>query len=286
VETSWTGTLSMPRGCGYPGACEIRFDLAADQIGLGRLSEWVSPPPQQRPWYRVLESNARVGAPFFAGLRATGRLTADRLRVQDFEASHVSGDISLERGKLQVSELKADFLGGKHRGEWRADFGGKPAVCSGSGSLTGISLTRLAETMKDPWITGTANTTYELKGTCPAAFWTSADGTLQFEVRDGVLPHISLPEVSGPLKVARFAGKARIAAGKIEAIDTKLDSASGKFVVSGTASLKQDLDLKLARSTNGIPVAGFAITGTPVAPRITSLPRPETQARLKPVPTR
>ena len=43
AEASWTGSLDMPRGCGTPGACEVQFDLSADQIGVSELGEWVSP---------------------------------------------------------------------------------------------------------------------------------------------------------------------------------------------------------------------------------------------------
>ena len=50
--------------------------------------------------------------------------------------------------------------------------------------------------------------------------------------------------------------------------DAKLDSPGGKFLVSGTASLKGDLDFKLARSPNGATAAGYTISGTLVEPRV------------------
>jgi hypothetical protein len=279
--TSWTGSLAMPRGCGAPGACEVHFNLSANQIGLSELREWVNPQPKERPWYRVLESRTQTGAPFLAALRASGRVSAGRLLLpRGFEAGRVSANVSLDGGKVQVSELTADFLGGKHRGEWRADFSASPGGCHGSGIFTGISLARLADTMKDQWIAGTANASYEIRGTCPTGFWTSSDGTLQFDVKDGALPHFSLADDAGPLKVTRFAGKARLLAGKLEAKDAKLDSASGKFLVSGTASLKQELDLNLARDPNGSPAAGFTITGTLAQPRVIRSGA-ETQAQLK-----
>ena len=79
--------------------------------------------------------------------------------------------------------------------------------------MTGISLARLADAMKDQWIAGTANASYEVKGTCPADFWTSAEGTLQFDVADGTLAHISLAEDAGALKVTRFLGEGAVAGG-------------------------------------------------------------------------
>ena len=276
--TLWSGSLEMPRGCGTPSQCQVHFILGANQIELSEVRDWASPRPKDRPWYRVLESSLQGGTAFLQNLRASGRVTADRLVIQNLELTHVSASVSTDSGKLQVSDLSADFLGGKYRGEWRTNFGAQPVMCDGSGSLTGVSLVRLAEAMKDPWIAGTANASYELKGMCPE-FWTSVEGWLQFDVRDGNLPHISLAEDAGGLKVTRFSGKARFQAGGVEIKDAKLDSAGGKFLVNGTASFKREVDFKLTRSQSGS--AGFTVTGTLAEPRVAPSTGTE-QARLKP----
>jgi AsmA family/AsmA-like C-terminal region len=283
--TVWTGSLMMPRGCGTPDACQVHFTLNANQIALGELHEWVNPSPEERPWYLVLGSNAKTRPSFLADVRASGELTTDRLQVQRLEATGVSAKVSLETGKLQVTELTADFLGGQHRGEWQADFSEKPAVCKGSGRVTGMSLADLADAMKDGWIAGTANTSYEVKGPCPTelwrSFWTSAEGTLQFDMRDGTLPHVSLPDGVDPIKITRFVGQAHLHAGKIEMKDAKLDSAGGKYQLSGAASLKGELDFKLTGTPTGA-AAGYTITGTVTEPRVIRLTSSETQAKLKP----
>jgi len=281
ADTLWTGSLTMPRGCGKPGSCEVHFALNANQIALGGLSEWVRPSPKERPWYRVLESNPQAGPSFLASVRASGQITTDRLQAQGLAATGVSAKVNLDSGKLEISELNADFLGGKHRGRWQADFSVKPAACHGSGSLTGISLARLADSMKDAWIAGTANTNYEIKGSCTIGFWTSAEGALQFEMRNGTLPHVALAEDAEALKVTRFAGEARLQAGKIEMKNARLDSPGGKFQVSGTASLKGELDFKLAKVPSSPSGVGYAINGTLAAPQVIRSSGPETQARLK-----
>jgi hypothetical protein len=176
--------------------------------------------------------------------------------------------------------LNAEILGAKHRGEWRADFSVQPAVCSGSGRLSRIALARLAETMQDAWISGIASGSYEVKGPCSGDFWHSAEGTLQFEVKDGTLPHLSLAGDEAPLKIARLSGEARLHGGKFEMQDATLNSASGTFQLSGTASLKRELNLKLSRTASGV-AAGYSITGTLAAPHVAPLPETE-QARLKP----
>jgi hypothetical protein len=205
------------------------------------------------------------------------------LKVQSLMATGVSAKVELNGGKLQISELKADVLGGQHRGEWQADFSVNPAVCSGKGSATGVSLANLAEAMKDGWIAGTANTSYEVEGPCAAELWNSpgnsAEGTLQFDMRDGALPHLSLGEDAEPFRVTRFSGLARLHAGKIEIKDAKLDSPAGKFQLSGTTSLKGELDFKLTNTASGVASAAYSITGTLEAPQVTR--SSETQARLK-----
>jgi len=280
--SSWTGSLELPRGCAAPGACEIRFGLNANQIAASALREWISPRPRERPWYRVLQSSPPAAPSFLAIVRAAGYLTADRLQVSNLTATHVAADLSLDGGKLKIQDLNADMLGGRQRGVWQADFSVKLAVFSGSGSLTGIVLGQLADTMKDAPITGTLSGDYQISGTgsSGAEFWHSAEGTLQFEIREGALPHVSLSEDEGPLRIARLSGQARLHGGKIEMKDARLDSPSGRFQLSGTASLKRELNLKLARTASGTP-PGYSITGTLAAPHVVPLPGTE-QARLKP----
>lgn len=283
ADTSWSGSLELPRGCGAAGACLVQFNLNANQIGLHELSGWVSPQPTERPWYRVLESNPQARSSFLSSVRASGRITTDRLLVYKVAATRVSAKVSLDHGKVQISELNADVLGGKHRGAWDADFSASPGVCHGTGSLLGVALERFAEIMADTTrsrlASGTANASYDVKGTCPAEFWGAAEGALQFDIRDGSLAHISLGEDEGPLQVARLSGKALLHSGAFGIKTARLDSGGGGFDVSGMATLKGALDFKLSGRTNG---PGYTITGTLTAPRVAQVAKPETQARLKP----
>jgi len=286
ASTSWTGWLEMPRGCGTPDACQVQFNLNASQTALHDLIEWVSPRPKERPWYRVLEPSSQTGPSFLASLRASGRVSADRFQVQGLTATHVSANVSLGSATLWVTELNADFLDGKHRGEWLADFSGKPALCAGSAALTGISLGNLADAMKDSWITGVADAKYEVKGACSGEFWSTADGTLEFDMKDGKLPHVMLKEDAEPLEITHLAGQARLHAGKIEMKDALLNSPDGQFQLSGTASLQRELDFKLAKLPNGASALGYTITGTLEEPRVVRSSALDTQARLKPEPTK
>ena len=274
--TAWTGTLEMPRGCGTPAACEVHFNLHANQVTFGELSSWVGPSAKERPWYRVLESSAPAGPSFLGNLRASGSVSAARLQVQKIAATQVSANLELDQGKVHISSLTADWLGGKHRGEWQADFSASPATCGGSGTVTGVSLGRFAE--NEAWITGTANGEYQVKGPCSAEFWSAAEGTVQFDVRDGEIPHLALAENEVGVKISRLWGRARLQGGQFEMKDVWLNAPSGKFQLSGTAGLSRELDVKMTRTTGS---SGYAISGTVVEPRVTSFPSAE-QARLKP----
>ena len=155
-------------------------------------------------------------------------------------------------------------------------------------SLTGISLRQVADAMHDPWISGTGEGTYRLtaSGADSAAFWESAEGGLLFDLRDGVLSHISLPTDEGPLRIARWQGRARLRDGKIEMEKGKLVSPAGAYEASGTASLGQALDFRLTRApdvrASHASSLAYNITGTVAEPHVALTTTPETQARLKP----
>jgi hypothetical protein len=289
ADAIWTGSLELPRGCGKPGSCVVRFNLSANEIGLRELSQWVNPRPKNQPWYKAFTTAAPAETSFLGSLHAFGKVTVSRLLVHGgFAATHVSASVNLDRGKLKISDLRGDFLGGNHRGEWQADFSVQPPTYSGDGILTSVSLGQVADAMKDQWIAGMANGSYEVtsEGSSATEFWKSADGTLRFEINQGTLPHIALVSEAGPLKVEGFEGSARLREGKLEIKDALLNSAGGAFLVNGTASVNQELDLKLTRESESKPARadfrGYTITGTLAEPRVAPLVSPETQARLKP----
>jgi hypothetical protein len=288
----WTGSLELPRGCGTPGACAVRFNLSTNEVGLGQVSQWVNPSPKKRPWYTVLSPGTQAGPSFLVSLRASGKLYANRFLVHNVVATHVSANVNLDSRKLRISELRGELLGGKQSSDWQVDFSVKPPVYAGSGTVTEISLGHLSaahlDSTKDEWITGTADGSYQVtaSGLTADGFWQSAKGTMHFDMRDGTLPHISLGEDAEPLKVEHFEGSALLRDAKLELEDGQMESSEGQFRVSGTASLGRELDLKLARSAamsaTSSAVPGYTITGTVTEPRVTALSNLETRAQLKP----
>jgi uncharacterized protein involved in outer membrane biogenesis len=211
-------------------------------------------------------------------MRASGTLVINRAIVRKLLATKVTAKLTLDQGKLRLSDLRADVMGGKHKGEWRADFTMKPPVYSGTGMLDGASLGQFAEMTGDDWISGSANAKYQvdLAGFSSAELISSAKGRLHFEMGDGALPHIVVATV--PLRVRRFTGMLTFRQGEFQLQEATLESPATTYVVTGTASLNRKLDFRLVPEGS----AGLTVTGTLAEPRVSPARRSETEAALKP----
>ncbi len=287
-DAQWMGSLRLPRGCGTPSACEVHFTLNGDDVALSSVHEWLSPRPNPRHWYEFFASETPAGTLFSQNLRASGEVSVNRLRVHDVAAAHVSATLDLNQGKLRISDLEADLLGGKHTGTWQADFSAIPAVWSGGGDVTAISLDQLAAAMHDNWISGTMNGSYQLSGagTDASKVWQTAQGALLFDIHDAALRRVALENDAEPLRGFRSRGSIRLLNGAFELNQARLNCSAGAYEVTGTASLARVLALKLTPIRASAQVhAGnkaYTITGTLADPRVTPVVAPETQARLKP----
>lgn len=277
LGTLWTGALSIPRPCVAPTACAVSFDLHADEISTDTLNHWLNPNVAQRPWYRF-STTTSGGRPFLAGLHASGILAINRAVVGKLSATRVTTKLTLDQGKLRLSDLRADVLGGRHRGEWHADFTVKPPVYSGTGVLDGNALAQLADLMGNNWISGSANSKYqlELAGFSSAELLASAKGNLRFEMRDGALPHLVVASL--PLRVRRFTGMLTLLRGEVQLQEASLEAPTATYAVTGTASMNRKLDFRLVPEGS----AGFTVTGTLSEPRVSPAHRSETEAALKP----
>ncbi len=277
--STWRGSLELPRGCAALGTCSIRFDLQADTVATDSLSELLNPHPRNRPWYRFL-SAPESRSPYLLTLRASGRISANRVAIHKLMASRVSANVDLENGVVRLSGLRGETLGGKHVGDWKADFTGKAPQYSGSGSLQRIALGQLAQVMQDGWITGTGNATYQASafGSTGAELISSAKASVQVETFSGTLPHIVLPGGVAPLRMRRFTGRLQLGDRKFEIQDGQLDTSEGVYEVSGTASLTRTLDLNLMRAG----AHGFNISGPLTEPRVAEASAQQTRAALKP----
>lgn len=281
----WSGTLETPRGCGTPETCPVHFTLNTQELALSRIGDWINGRQKSRPWYRVLEPANRLGQSFLGKVHASGQVSANRFLLHGLQASNVSAKVRLDSGKLEFSSVDADLLNGKHRGKWNIEFSGTSAICSGSGSITGIALGRMADASRNDWVNGTANGNYEVQGPCSAEFWSSAEGKFQAELSNGMLPRVLIGDDPEPLAFTKFNGQAQLDSGKFELSAAKLTSTDGTYDMSGTVTLKREIDVRMTRVPANATHAGYAVTGTLAEPRVSPLGNSE-QAKLKTPPAK
>lgn len=274
---TWRGSFDAPRPCNRESKCTVHFNLSADKIDTSMLRK-VAAGSRDRAWYRFLPSARKPAQTFLTSLHANGKITAGRLVIQGLVAAHLSADATIEDGALHLSNLQAELMGSVHRGEWTVDFSKQPPAYSGSGTFDEVDLAQLSTLMHTDWITGTAGASYEVKaaGASVAELLESAAGTLTVEAREAALPHLML--TNEPLEFERFAGKFLLHEARLEIAEGKLQSADVTYQVVGSASLANELDLRLIPNTG----RGFNITGSLTAPRVEPALFPETQAALKP----
>ena len=275
--TSWTGSLLLDRPCPTVAACAIHFDLHVNELATDHLNRLLNPNAAPQPWYRFLSSS---GPSSLLNLNASGKLTAARIMIGKTSGSQFSANVAIRTGKLHVSDLHADVLGGKSAGDWTADFTSKPPQYTGTGTVEHVSLTALSKQTNDNWIAGSANASYSLVlwGLTNAELYSSAKGTMTFDSSEITLPRLSLPDASEPLQTRRLVAHCALEDGKLEVQTGKLETAAGSYQLSGTATIGRTLNLKLTRDG----ATGFNITGTLSKPRVTTIPTPETRAALKP----
>ena len=274
--STWRGSLEMPRPCTRESNCAVQFRLSADKIDATQLRQAMSVNSSNRAWYRFLPGKPALT--FLNTLHAGGKITAGHLLIQHLDATRVSAEVALEEGTVHFSNLQAELLGSVHRGEWTANFNRQPPTYTGRGTFDEIDLEQLSAAMQDGWITGTAGASYEVaaSGGTVAELFDSAAGSLTVEAREGSLPHLTL--ANSPLEFERFSGKFLLSEGNLEIADGKLQSSDVTYRVAGSASLANDLDLRLISSTG----RGFNVTGSLASPHAEPALFPETQAALKP----
>ena len=104
ADAHWTGTIALPRGCGTPGACLVRFNLSSYEIGLDGIYEWIGSQPSQRRWLPGANACGAGGVYFLENVRASGKVKAGRLRLRDVVANRVSARTG--PGTRQAEDLR------------------------------------------------------------------------------------------------------------------------------------------------------------------------------------
>ncbi len=283
-STHWSGGVTAPRHCAAPN-CIFQFDLTADQLSTADLAEWLAPHPADHPWYSILNSNVNLNEPLghspLLAIQAHGTLHVGKFGLKKVLVTPVTAQVEVDRGKIALTGLRAQLLGGTHQGNWVVDAANhdasnhdtsNPAVrYRGVGDLQNISLAQVGAAMNDAWITGAADGNFELDGSGGSfrELLAGAEGKLRFVMRNGSLPHVEIPGAPVPLRVHRFTGELRLEKGVWGLAAGKLESRDGIYQASGTASPGGGLDFVLTRGD----ARSWTLTGTLTKPRVASRTR-------------
>ena len=304
-STHWSGGVTAPRHCAapsvVPGAapnCVFQFDLTADELSTGDLAEWFTPHPAKRLWYRILNSNsnsssddAQSSSPLLA-IQVHGNLHIGRFGLKKVLATQVATQVEVDRGKITLTALRGELLGGTHQGNWTIDVPSHGVSAHdasaqnafaqtlryhGSGTLHNISLEHVGTLMNDAWIAGTADGKFDVEGSGDSfhELLARSDGKLQFVMRNGSLPHVEIPGSPVPLSVHRFAGELHLQKGAWNLSAGRLESRGGLYQVSGTASPGNGLDFVLTRADE----QSWTLTGTLAKPNVAPLSHTEANAK-------
>ena len=277
--TRWMGSISFPQPCSGAG-CTVELKLTADSLYVDRFRNWLNPKPRPRPWYRVLSPGQTQGPAVLKTINASGTISAARVVFRGLVADNVTAQLEMKQGQVELRNLRGGLLGGRHVGNWEADLQATPPTYNGDGQLEAISLSDLAQAMHSDWITGTGNGSYRFaaSGSNAKQALKSASATLKFDVFNGLLPRLALASPGQPLRIRRFGGQLRLRDGEFEIHDSRLETATHIYQVSGTATMERKLDVELVSSGSHI----FNISGTLTEPRVSPGNTAETQAALKP----
>jgi hypothetical protein len=272
-----SGWVRLPRGCETLPQCPAQFELQADQLATEDLNRLLNPRLRQRSWYKLFGGGDTES--LFTKIRATGHISAARVLARSVAARHVTADLKLDVGRIAVSNFRGDLFGGTLRGDWQADFTGDTPTYAARGRLERASMAQVATAMNDDWATGAADLQYQ--GT--ASGWTgndlaaSAAGSVQFEWRDGALAHVGLAGAQPPLRFRKFSGQMTLHEGILKLGASKMETPTGIYQVSGTASLARQLALRLS----GEGSQGFVINGTLEKPKVVRANASDTRASLQ-----
>jgi hypothetical protein len=273
-SVAFQGDLHLPRGCSNLASCRVRFALISPALNLDDLNRLFNPRFHVQPWYHFVVGNAQTTG--LLRLQAEGTLATPRLVVKAATINHVQANVVMSGGRLGLKNLTAEIFGGKHKGDWSADFTGTVPVYSGAGTIDKADIAQLAGLTKESWGAGPVSGEYKFSaaGDALADIVGSASGELKLDWRNGLLRHIAL-QGAPPLRIKDFAGTVTLRNARLSFDAGKLVSPDGIYSVSGSSTFARAIDFRLTGAKRS-----YSVTGTLERPRVVT--PPATEAVLKP----
>jgi hypothetical protein len=262
-----SGTATFPRHCEDDLPCVATIVAQFDEIDLARLNALLNPRLKKRPWYRLFGSSEEKS--ILANWRANGIITGRKFLAKPITANNLRVSFSLADGRLALRNLEASVFGGTQTGTWTVDFTGGRPVYTGSGTLSRAVVTQVAALTKDTWGTGQLSGTYQVKlaGTTQADLLQSLTADCDFTWHSGQIRHLALDGKTGPLKFPSWSGHCQWTPQGFRIGQSKLQTGSSIYAVSGTIQPSRSLDLEFVRGDG----AAYQVTGTLEKPEVSAV---------------
>lgn len=269
----FTGSISSPLGCAGNTPCPMQFDLHLDSLAAPDVADVIG--LTEKGWSLPFFSGSENKLPDF---RAEGNLSIGEFKIAEVPLEKFAAHVAVGDHSLLVSRAGARLAGGSTQGEWKIDWSGSQPHYSGTGSIEGVALDRVAlpETVAGQvaeWISGKAQVSYSVHfdGKTAQEISASAGGRMEFQVSNGT-SHMLALEAGRPLKFSGVQGVLEMDRQALKVLPSKFKTENRIYVMNGTISLANK-QAKLKVSTSGTQ---WEITGALDKPQIT--PQPLTAA--------
>jgi len=265
-KTKFTGTADVPRSCAENGACSSTFDLQFDEVDVSQWNAELNPRLKKGPWYRLFGSSEERSV--MATLNASGAVRAHRVHVGSAIATNLEGRLEMHDSRATLKGLRAELMGGTLSGEWTLLHSGDAPEYDGRGEFSRINLAQLSAATDTNVGTGTLNGHYELKmsGWEQKELAASAAGSSRVNWSNGVVRCFVL-DPRRPLNVRSYSTSVTLADRKLTIESATMQTATGAYTVSGSATLERELDLNFAAQDSV-----WHVTGTLQKPQVSEAP--------------
>ena len=187
----------------------IDFNLAFDQIDLSRIAPPASGKTEVAPAAKSSGTSASGSNSALRSLVVNGDITVDKIVQEQLLVSDVVMLIKMREGQLRINPFTAKLYGGLTSTDITIDLRSAVPRIKAKADLKGFQIGEyLKSAMEKDIITGTANITADvnLVAADPDTVKRSLNGNVVFNVRDGALKKVNIPDMIRRAK-ATFSGQ-------------------------------------------------------------------------------
>jgi len=268
--------LSGTRQCTGHVICDVDFSLRIAELRETVLEQLLSIPSGIT--LPFLHSGQQFEAKWLLEIPANGTISAQHLRLHQFQARNISGQLELVAGKVLIHHWTADLFDGQHTGEWAFDFSDSIPRITGSGSVQHARMEAVSTALDEQIGKGVVDVQYRftMAGRSVDQLAKSASGTGLFVWKNGLINGVHFDSSGAPpLSFSSWSGRFTVDKRNLKLEDTKMTSTGGVQQVSGEVGFNREWNLRFVRA-NG---SGFVATGSLIKPAISNEPAKLAEAR-------